>query len=190
MNRQLYAAQLRALLKEIPLKAQQPFFEDLAEFFDKGLRMGRTEEQSIALLGDPLHIANDFIAEYYVNNPQEPEPAPKNGSPILSVIGISFLNLLLIAPFIAGFFIFIAFFILAGVFVLTPLLTVGDVILDLYFFSLTFNNIHWLEIFLSVFLCGLGILLFPLVMKFGRKLIKWVAAYMKLNLRIAKSLIK
>ncbi|WP_128895159.1 DUF1700 domain-containing protein [Longirhabdus pacifica] len=200
----MYKDQLKTLLTDIPYKEQQPLFDDLKDFFNKEQRSGKSETQILQQLADPMVVANDFIAEYKLNKTEQPKTSniqpmhtdtiqaerthrdKRSIGYIFCMIGLVFLHLFLIAPFAAGFLGVIAFFMVACVLIFSPILALIEIVIQLYVFQNPFETANSLSLFTSIFLCGIGMLLFPVAKYVGSMLKHGVQRYIAFNRNLIK----
>ena len=64
MNRSEYIAQLTAALRgKLAFDEIEDIVRDYQEFFDEGVRQGKSEEQVAAELGNPRDVAQQILSE-------------------------------------------------------------------------------------------------------------------------------
>jgi uncharacterized membrane protein len=181
MNRQQFLNELERRLAPLPADARQELLEDMNQHYDFGLQQGKSEEEISRGLGRPEDIANEALG----NTSPQPEiylPAGPAGNWVRSFFtacGLIFLNLILGLPLCAVIWTLLAALgaVTAG-FTLAP----AAVVLELIMYQ-TFNPS---ELFLSLVLTGIGMLLFIAVRYLLKYILKATAAYWHWNIQIIK----
>jgi uncharacterized membrane protein len=177
MVRNEYLQKLEAALRDIPDIDRKDMVYDFEEHFTMGLENGKTEEEIIEELGDPTLIAKDLISDYLVSKDRD-HTAPKITRIVLSSIGLGFFNLVFILGPVAGLCgIYVGLCATAISFTLSPLLAVYSALIG------DMDGISF-EIFASLILCGVGILLSVGMLYVGKYLYKVILKYIQFNIKV------
>lgn len=172
--------ELRSSLVRLTEAEKDDILRDFQEYFDMGLTEGKTEEEIVAALGSPQQLAKDLQANYHVEQAQAHTSTGNVFRAIWAVIGLGFLNLILVlGPFIAIAAAILALWIAAFSFIIQLAGPVIQLIVgadDFYLFHL----------FASITIAGIGILL-ALGMYFVTiYTLRWFVRYLAFNIRIVK----
>lgn len=171
---------LRALLRDMPEKDRDEMIADLEEHFMIGLENGKTEAEIIQELGDPEAIASEALADYNPKKRAERQPAAGVVRMVLAAAGLVLINLIFIVGPAAGIFAaYLSLLAAAAGFVLSPILSFGFLI-----FSSTQQFL--LAFFLSLILCGLGLVLGIAMIYVGKFLCAAVVKYVRFNVRVIR----
>lgn len=177
MNKQLFLNQLRIQLRGLQETEIEDIVQDYAEYFADARNNGMSEEEAAANLGNPFDIARDIKSSY-----EKPShPSSSNTSEVRSFIiaaGLILFNLMIVlGPALGLIGAFFGIIFSCFVLILSPILVTG---------SLLFGTGHLFELFLSLFLCGIGILAMPYLLKLARKGVDWINQYLQWNIRLVK----
>jgi Predicted membrane protein len=211
MNKEHFLIELKIYLKVLPPAQQQQILAHYDLLFDQGAAEGQTEEQVAKELGKPRTIAEEILQEYgleikdkplnpsgwveiqpeaaqngpevvphpYIEDPQ-PTPPPSTFVHIMQIIGLFAINFFFVFWMILGV---LGMWIGAWVGVLfaaiAPFLGIGT----LFFF---WNTAAFFQVFLGIFLGGVGIIGFLLLLPISRGLWFLLKKYTRWNLRILR----
>jgi len=183
MTRNKFLKELENALGQLPAPERNDILEDFEEHFEIGFADGKTEDEIATSLGSPTQIAKEMIANHHLGTAGQHATPGNILRATWAVIGLSFFNLVIVlGPFIGLVGIMIGGWIASGAFVLSPLLLVLSL--------LTNQGNSYFEFFVSIVLCGIGLLL-GLVMY---QLTKWLSSgfirYLKFNMSLVKGGIK
>lgn len=153
MNKKQFVNILREQLRPLAETERQDLLQDYEAHFEAGMQMGKTEEEIAQDLGDPMELARDILGERFEYVRFSPK-SEHNSSParkILVAISLVFLNLVAVPFGIAAWGIWFSLTVCAVLFILTPIISLADVIL--------YGNSALVKVFLSMVLAGIGIFL-------------------------------
>lgn len=167
MDEQLFLKQLSIQLKELPKEAVDEIIADYASYFSQARKSGLTDEEAIENLGHPREIVQEILAKH-----RQQSSNPSKARTILLAIALIFFNLtIVLGPALGLIGAFLGMFLAVVIFIFSPLLVMGKFI---------FANGSLFELFMSIFICGLGIILVPyfklgavMGYEFLRKYIQW-----------------
>ena len=153
MNRETFLQQLSDQLRALPVEERNDILNDYNEYFENGILEGKTESEISENLGSPAIIAKELNISNTFAKVEHKMTFSNVFSAVGVTIGLSFLNLI----FVLGPALGIAGTLLGGwcasiAFILSPILQLISIILG-------FNQAYAFEIFLTIGLSGLGILL-------------------------------
>lgn len=153
MNREQFLQQLANQLSALPKEERDDILNDYNEYFEDGLLEGKSESEISKNLGSPELIAK----ELNISNTFAQVDQKMTVSNVISAIGLttglSFLNLIFVlGPALAIAGILFAGWVSSIAFIFSPLLQLVSIMLG-------FNQVYAFEIFLTIGLSGLGILL-------------------------------
>jgi uncharacterized membrane protein len=180
VTKEEFLKQLDTALKSLPTEEREDIFRDYQEHFAIGLGKGKTEEKISASLGSPKQLAKELLASYHLEKVETAASIVNILSATYAVIGLGFFNLV----FVAGLFIALAAILVVGWLtgtglIISPLLVLIDAIVHPGTFELFF-------LFVSIMLCGLGVLLI-LGMYFATKAAAvGFIRYLQFNMNIVK----
>lgn len=176
MDEQLFLKQLSLQLKGLQEEEIQNIVSDYASYFSTARNKGLTDAEIIQQLGHPREIVKDIL-----KNQQQPQSRGTAESRIQSVIvgiGLILFNLIFVLGIALGLVgAFIGLFIACLTFIISPLLA-G--------FSLMFYNGTLFEMFLSLTLCGIGLIIFPYFKKGAEKGLHLAKRYIQWNLQVIR----
>ncbi|MDP5277095.1 HAAS signaling domain-containing protein [Chengkuizengella axinellae] len=180
MSRNEFISQLESLLESVNQADRNEIIYDYLEHFDIGLANGKSEEELVKELGDPKVIAKDLLADYRVTKAEEDKSIGNMYKAILATFSLSFFNIVfIVGPVIGIFGAYLALSIAAVVLTISPLLLIPQVIIY------GFDNIE-LNIFATILLCGIGILMSIGMIHTGRFLYNVTLRYIRFNIRVIK----
>lgn len=177
MNEHLFLKQLRIQLRGLPSSEIEEIINDYQSYFSEARESGLSEQEATNQLGNPLDIARDIK----VSTDSVSTKGTSNTTQIRSVIvmiGLAFLNFtVLLGPVLGIIGAFFGVIVSCVVFIASPFLVVG---------SMLFNDGQLFELFFSFALSGVGLLLFPLLTKLGRRGIELLKKYVEWNKRVIR----
>lgn len=154
---------------------------DFEEHFAAGFEEGKTETEIAKDLGDPKTIAKEILVDYRISQAESEKSVKHMFQAILATVSLSFFNVMFVlGPVLAV----IAFYIsLCGVAIVCVLSPIGWLVSFLFGFG-DINMVH--SFFVSIFVCGAGLILCIGLYYFGKFLYELFLKYIKFNLRIVK----
>ncbi|MBS4174979.1 DUF1700 domain-containing protein [Bacillus sp. FJAT-49736] len=178
MGKNEFFKQLDAALINIPEQDRKDIMYDFEEHFAVGLESGKSEQEIIDELGDPIDISRDLLADYKISKVDNSAKAPSITRTVLSSIGLGFFNLVFILGPVMGIIgIYIGVCAMAVGFTLSPLLTVYSALIGEY------DGLGF-EMFNTLVLCGIGLILGVAAVYVGKFLYKGIVKYIQFNIRV------
>ena len=181
MTKREYLNTLYYHLKYIPEQEKQDIVAEYDNHFIEGMRDGKTEEEIIATLGDPKAIAKELVADSTVSQVEETKSARNMLAAVLSVIGLSFLNLVIVlGPLLTVLGILLGIAIASIVMIGTPL-----ILLWVHFFydSIQLLTPDW---YASFGYLGMGLMLYVLCFYLTKWTFILLVKYLKFNIKLVK----
>ncbi|KIX91175.1 hypothetical protein TP70_04345 [Staphylococcus microti] len=181
MTKREYLNTLYYHLKYIPEQEKQDIVAEYDNHFIEGMRDGKTEEEIIATLGDPKAIAKELVADSTVSQVEETKSARNMLAAVLSVIGLSFLNLVIVlGPLLTVLGILLGIGIASIVMIGTPL-----ILLWVHFFydSIQLVTSDW---YASFGYLGIGLMLYVLCFYLTKWTFILLVKYLKFNIKLVK----
>ncbi len=180
MNKKQFIDQLSSLLKDIPYDERKDILRDYEDHFEFGKNEEMKEEDIAASLGTPRQISKEILTNYHLNKAEE-SLTPGNIMRVLwATLGLGFFNLIVVlGPVLAIAIVVLAAWLTGAVFIVSPLLVLVSSLID----SATFE---WFDLFLSITLSGVGMLLLSGMYFATRVLAKSFVTYLRFNVKIAK----
>ena len=184
MNKEQCLKILEEGLKKLPHEEREEILQDFQEHFAIGLEQGKTEEEIAASLGSPQQIAKEMVATSHIEHVSENRSIGNIIRATWAVIGLSFFNLVIVlGPFLALVGILLAGWLTGISFVASPFIFLFNVL----FFHGTFIT---LEFFLSITLCGVGLLALIGMYYATVALSNLFVRYLKYNVNLVKGGLK
>lgn len=181
MTQTEFLQRLSKLLKNVPEEEKQDILYDYEEHFRIAMESGKSETEVAAELGKPENIAKECIANYHLERASENQSVSSLFRAIYTSIGLGFFNLVfLLGPFIAAVSIIFSLFVVSFAFLITPLAAIGSV------FTVDSIAEFFLNLFISIGLAGLGLLIGVGALKISRAFFTWSTNYVRSNLNIIK----
>lgn len=178
MGRSEFLKQLEASLVKIPERDRQDMLYDFEEHFTIGLENGKSEEEVVKELGDPLMIAKDLIADYRIIEAENNRSVSNITRAMLATISLSFFNVVfLLGPIIGLIGVYIGLCVTAVVITISPLLVV-------FWAIFTGFEDFMIQFFISIILCALGILLSVAMIYVGKFFYSLILRYIKFNVKV------
>ncbi|MCM3628527.1 DUF1700 domain-containing protein [Paenibacillus glycanilyticus] len=180
MTKDKFLQQLEAELKRLSPVERADILLDYEEHFLFGLEEGKSEEAIAGALGSPSQIAKEILAGYHVKRASANLSAESVIRAAWAVIGLSFFNLVIVLGPALG----VAGVILAGwavslTFLASPLL----VVVEWLFYP---DGFMLFDLFVSIGMCGIGILLGMVMLYVTKALKKALIGYLKYNVSLVK----
>ena len=149
--------------------------------FAAGFEEGKTEDEIAQELGNPKMIAKEILADYRISQAESEKSVKHMFQAILATVSLSFFNVMFVlGPVLAVIAFYISLCGVAIAFVLSP---IGWLVS----FLIGFGEVHAVHsFFVSIFVCGLGLILSVGLYYFGKFLYELLLKYIKFNLRIVK----
>ena len=180
MNKDEFLSQLNDSLKRLPSAEREDILQDFIEHFEIGLSEGKSEDEIIKALGSPQHIAKEMVAAYHVEQVGQTASAGNMFRAVWAVIGLGFFNLVIVlGPFIALAGVVLAGWIVGLSFITSPILYIINIVIYPEIFVL-------FDLFVSIFLSGIGIFITIGMVHFTQWLVKGFVKYLNFNIRMVK----
>ncbi|OEH53507.1 hypothetical protein AQ616_13475 [Oceanobacillus sp. E9] len=180
MNKHEFLQKLQAKLTNIPDHEQKEITRDIEEHFIAGLEEGKTEEQIADSLGSPQQLAKDVTANYHVEKVNQNTSSENIFRATWAVLGLGFLNVVIVlGPLLVVASIVISLWTVSASFVFQFIALIVKVIITPSAFQL-------FELFFSITLVGLGLLLGIAMYYVSKYLIHLFIRYLNFNIRIVK----
>lgn len=179
MTKVQFFNELERLLKKIPDDDRKEVLYDFEEHFAAGFEEGKREEDIAAELGKPQVIARELLLDYRIEQAEKEKSMKHIVQAIMATVGISFFNLIFVfGPVVAIIGIYIGLSGMAVTLILSPFIWLISLLLE------PVNVLN--QFFVSLSLCGAGVLLGIGLYYFGKFLYEMLLKYVKFNLRIVK----
>lgn len=180
MNREQFIRQLDELLKKLRDDERRDILQDFEEHFDIGLEQGKTEEEIAASLGSPQQIAKELLAEHYVNQADVTFSASNIIKAAWATLSLGFFNFAIVfGPFLALVALVISGWLAGLLFIVAPI----PVLINLVLYPAAFQLF---DLFFSIMLTGLGILILIGMVYVSRMLFKGFIKYLRFNIKLVK----
>lgn len=178
MNEHLFLKQLRMQLRGLSEEEIDDIIEDYKSYFSEARESGLSDEEVTQNLGHPFDIAQDIKASSKQKPTYEKSNESFSAQSIIIMIALILFNLtFVLGPAIGVLGVFFAIIFSCVMFVISPLLVIA---------TMLFGGGHLFELFLSLVLCGIGILVFPLLLSLMKKGKKYINQYIAWNVRLVK----
>ncbi|WP_339195841.1 DUF1700 domain-containing protein [Solibacillus sp. FSL R5-0449] len=154
--------------------------QDYEEYFSMDVMEGKTEGQIVKSLGSPKQLSKELLADYFITKGEETSSTRNVFQAIWAVIGLSFVNLLLVlGPFLGLVALLLAGWVTGLAGIVSPLLVFSSAIVNT-------GTFEWFDVFFSMILCGVGLFI-SVGIYYGTVNIKrGFLRYLKFNLSIVK----
>lgn len=185
MTKNKFIEQLTEQIKDIPEVSRNEIIADYEEHFTAGIESGKTEDDIIAKLGDPITVAKD-IKSYWLVKKAEKEKSPSNLlRAIFATLGLSFLNLiLLIGPLLAIGITLITLFGSSIVLAVGGFITLGATLIRSSIPSIDIGVNSLSAILISLGVVSFGIFFFMLTCYLSKGFYYLMIKYLKFNINI------
>ncbi|WP_077622581.1 HAAS signaling domain-containing protein [Sediminibacillus massiliensis] len=180
MDKQQYLVKLEQSLKKMPGTERSDMLYDFEEHFSLGREEGKTDMQIAEELGDPHKIGKELLADYRIGQAKKDQSLSNIARVLLSLIGLSLFNGLLVAVPFLTFLV-----VLAAVGISSIALAVSPFI---FLFNLWFGEIYyiWPTFFLSICLSAIGILIGIGLIIAVKKGVPYFTRYIQFNISVVK----
>lgn len=163
----------------IPIDEAREILNDFEEHFATGLSQGKTEEQIVQELGDPVEIAKEY--GYEENNKEVITVKPSVGSRVVYAIGLIFFDLIIGIALFATVF---AIWILLWAVVLSLLVSSVALILGSFFIAIASIIPWYFSIITGIALLGLTGLLTVAMVYLSKYYFLGILWYGKLHVKV------
>lgn len=180
MNKEQFLHLLSRELEKLPQEEREDILRDFREHFHMGLEEGKTEEEIARALGSPKQIARELVATYHVEKVSEKTTIRNILRATWAVIGLGFFNLtIVLGPFLALVGIVIGGWFTGLSFVVSPVFHLMNAVFNPATFQL-------FQLFVSLALCGFGLLLVIGMFFVTKALVKLFIRYLQFNVNLVK----
>lgn len=184
MSKKQFLSILEKSLKGISLKEREDIIQDFEEHFAIGLEEGQSEEEISNALGSPQQIAKELLATYHLEKVEATATTGNIMRAVWAVIGLGFFNLVIVlGPFIGLVAILLGGWITSIAFIASPLLVLLNALIYPSIFEL-------FELFFSMVLTGLGLLIGIGMYYITKVLVAGLLRYLKFNVNLVKGGLK
>src|SRR5699024_7764819 len=167
-------------LKKLRTEEREEIIRDFEEHFSHGYTEGKTDRDIIASLGSPENIVKEIMLTYDAEQVKE---TPVTGSllrTIWLVIGLGFLNLVVVlGPVIGLFGLIIGIWAAGASFIVSPAFVLINVLIYQGTFALS-------DLFFSILLCGLGLFLIIGIYFVTKIVYNMFIRYVTFNVKLVK----
>lgn len=180
MNKEQFLKILSEEIRKLPKEEREDILRDFQEHFQFGMEEGKTEEEIAQSLGSPKQIAKELVASYHVDKVTETTTISNILRATWAVIGLGFFNLtIVLGPFLALVGIVAGGWLTGLSFVISPVFALLNAVFDPGTFQI-------FEFFVSLALCGFGLLLIIGMFYVTKALTKLFIRYLKFNVNLVK----
>lgn len=181
MNKEQFLKSLRSKIKTLPKEEKVDILTDYEEHFEMGKREGKTEKSIVDELGSPNQIAKEILVAYRVDSAASTLSFVAVFRAVMSFIGLSLFNgLLIVGPFLIVAILIAAGWMSVGYLVLSPFVVVFDVLVH----SIPFV---WFYFFWSVIFLGIGLLLSILMIRITTFILRVTVRWLTFNIEIIQT---
>ncbi|WP_158701600.1 DUF1700 domain-containing protein [Lentibacillus sp. Marseille-P4043] len=178
MNRRLFLTQLRIQLRGIPSEEIDSILKDYEGYFDEAEANGISEEEASQNLGNPHELAKELKANHQGQPYQQVSGSPNSLHNVIVTIALVFFNLIIVlGPLIGIIGLFFGLAVMTAAFIISPLLTIV---------SMVAGNGYLFEFFLALILAGVGLFIFPSLLKLYKASYHYFSKYVQWNLRMMR----
>ncbi|RFB11395.1 DUF1700 domain-containing protein [Bacillus sp. HNG] len=151
MNKKEFLSDLERQLRKLPKDEKEDILQDYEEYFLMGVEQGKTEGQIAESLGSPKQLSKELLANFHIEKMEVTSSTRHMFRAVWAVIGLGFVNLLLVlGPFLVILALLAAGWIAGIAGGISPLLVFANAIVYPEIFE-------WFDVFFSIGLCGLGL---------------------------------
>lgn len=206
MTKQEFLAELAQALYSLPTNEQRDILRDYEEYFIDAQSAGRSDAEVIEMLGQPNKIAEQLIADRKQNWTEANLSFPAFIRATLAIISLTFFNVVfIITPFTGIAAIVLGIWGICLTLVLTPLAYTAIVLFNIrvsqfgnvYMFMQAFEfpthiqqSLIRVSGFMSLVLCGIGLLGCIMLFYLSRWLVRIFMTYIKTNTSIVRGSIQ
>ncbi|WLV25103.1 DUF1700 domain-containing protein [Aciduricibacillus chroicocephali] len=178
MTKHEFMKEMERSLNALPSEERNEILQDFEEHFAIGLAEGKREEEIADALGSPDQIAREMNANRHISTANKNASFGNMVRATWAVIGLSFFNIIVVlGPFVAIVGIILSGWITSGAFIIAPLLAILGILAggsNLFDFSV------------SIALCGIGLLLWMLMIRLTRWFTIGFTRYLQFNMSLVK----
>lgn len=179
MNKTQFLTSLDQALQRLSDDERRDILHDFEEHFTFGMEEGKTEAEIAASLGSVDKIANELLLEHQVENDRS-VPQNSTAKAVMIAIGLILFNLMIVLGPVAGIIgTLFGGWIMSITFVASPLLVLLNIIIYPESFMM-------FDLFFSIGLVGLGLLVGVLMYLASRGVIYLIVRYVKFNINLVK----
>ncbi|MFD1038390.1 hypothetical protein ACFQ3N_08255 [Virgibacillus byunsanensis] len=180
MNKEQFLKKLDTALNRLSSDEREDILLDFQEHFEIGKVEGKTEEEISQSLGSPNQIAKELLATHYLEKVEDTSTAGDILRAVWAVIGLGFFNVVIVlGPFVALVAVIFSGWVSGAAFIVSPLL----VLVNLVIYPGTFA---YFDLFFSITLTGLGLLIAIGMIYVTRFVTKGFVSYLNFNVRLVK----
>ena len=185
MNKNEFMKELSRNLPNLQEEEKQDILTDYDEYFTIGIEQGRSEEDIAISLGEPRTIAKQLKANYMIEKAQNTKSSGNMFRAVIAAVGLGFLNIMLLGPFIGIVGIMIGLYATAFGFTISGIGIVLGTFLKPIFSQYISMDVNWIiSIAIGIGLSALGSLMFIGCKHLTKWLYKVTIKYLKTNIKI------
>lgn len=175
MNKQYFMETLRYSLSAMPEKERNDLLQDYEAHFTYGRECGRTEEEVVHMLGDPVLVAREAMGRWIPAPAYPAQPPSSKSTPrtIGMMVALFFKSLFAIPVFAALWAFLVAAIGVATVGVLAP----GALALEHFLY----DGYATYKVYLAIGNVGVGMLMFAVSLYYGKWLMRVSRSYIGWN---------
>ena len=177
MNRSMFLQRLRLGLYGLPEEEIESIVQSYDDFFKEAAENQLTEEEAVQELGNPKEIAEHILQKTETTEEKRHATSRTSGQQVLIVIGLILFNLCIMIGFIGSVF---GMLFGAGIALLSCMIAPLLVLLKF----LLVDGALLFELFFSIVLCGVSIIITPYFIKLCRFLFDALKRYIQWNVRV------
>ena len=179
MNKNEFLTSLDQALQRLSKEERRDILHDFEEHFTFGKEEGKTEAEIAASLGSIDKIASELLAAHEVEE-EVPETTNSTAKVVWTVIGLVLFNVVIVAgPLFGLLSILLGGWILSVAFIASPLFVLINFIMLPASFTL-------FDLFFSIGLCGLGLLVGVLMYVASRGIVSLITRYVQFNIKLGR----
>lgn len=176
MTKAEFLDELEHLLAGIPAQDRQEIMADYEEHFAIGRIQGKSEAEIVLALGSPRLIAKEMNVHYHLKQAMEKTNFGSTMRAVYASVGLGFFNLaFVLGPFVALCAVLVAFFAVAAVLIVSPVLILLE----------PDNDLLW-TLLLGATLCSLGVLIGVGTLSLSKLFYRGVLNYLQWNLKVIR----
>lgn len=150
MNKQQFMNVLNKHLAPLSIDERNDLLSEYENHFVFAMQSGKSEEEIVRELGDPIELAKETLGDRYIDPNQAAPIVVESSRTLFSVIMLIFVNMFML-PIGLSFWVSVLAIGFSGLaFIVSPLLVVIDV-----FFT---HDFYVAKLFASITMVGIGIL--------------------------------
>lgn len=185
MNKNEFMKELSRNLSNLTEEEKQDILTDYDEYFTIGIEQGRSEEDIALSLGETRTIAKQLRANYMIEKAQNTKSSGNMFRAVIAAVGLGFLNIMLLGPFIGIVGIMIGLYATAFGFTIGGIGVVLGTFLKPIFPQYISMDVNWIiSIAIGIGLSALGVLMFIGCKYLTKWLYKVTIKYLRTNIKI------